>query len=436
MLKRLIRGPALLSPDFASFRQQEAVFVGLDLVLLAVLLLAQFLWPRYLGQPHLQTLAILAVGILINLSELLWLRSRQDMSWANIARLTSAMIVIDMAIAFALASYSHRVDIQYFALMIPAIFRAAFRFPLGPLILIVFTGDGLILLWVWNYFRLYPPTDPNEYVEAGTISLIYAFTALLVWTLVDHLRRKQMELTMSLAELEKVEAKLLIEEKLAAVGRFSSAIAHEIRNPVAMISSALSTAESRGLSSPESQEMFVIATKEAARLERLTTDFLVYARPRLPEKILSDIADSIGYIAEICGPRAAERGIQIHCECQDGLWAEADSGQLQQALLNLAMNAVEASLPNSSVTLRGSRNKQRLHIDVENANGPIPEETVACIFEPFFTTKQRGTGLGLAISRNVALAHDGDLILSQNRAELIRFTMLLPLHATEERPAS
>jgi nitrogen-specific signal transduction histidine kinase len=86
--------------------------------------------------------------------------------------------------------------------------------------------------------------------------------------------------------------------------------------------------------------------------------------------------------------------------------------------------------------LRGSRNKQRLHIDVENANGPIPEETVACIFEPFFTTKQGGTGLGLAISRNVALAHDGDLFLSQNRAELIRFTMLLPLHATEERSAS
>ncbi len=213
MLKRLIRGRSLLSPDFASFRQQETVFVGLDLVLLVVLFLAQLLWPRYLGQPHFQTLAILSVGIVVNLSELLWLRSRQDMNSTNIARLTSVMIVIDMAIAFGLASYSHRVDIQYFALMIPAIFRAAFRFSLGSLILIVCTGDGLILLWVWNYFRVNPPTDPNEYIEAGTISLIYAFTALLVWTLVDHLRKKQMELTVSLTELEKAEAKLLVEEK-------------------------------------------------------------------------------------------------------------------------------------------------------------------------------------------------------------------------------
>ena len=87
----------------------------------------------------------------------------------------------------------------------------------------------------------------------------------------NHLRSKQTDLVKSMIELDQAKERLLIEEKLAAVGRFSTAIAHEIRNPVAMISSALTTASSRQLDLAQSQEMFDIAAKEAGRLERLTT---------------------------------------------------------------------------------------------------------------------------------------------------------------------
>ena len=406
----------------------------MNLALLLFLFLAQFLWPQYLGAPHRQVLTLLGVGVAANVSELAWLNGRKDFGWAGIARLTWAMIAIHLAIAFGIASYSYKKDVQYFALMIPAIFQAAFRLSLGATVLTVAVSDGLIFFWVWNYFRVHPPVDPNEYVGAGTVALIYAAMGLLVWTLVNHLRRKQLELALSLAELEKTEAKLRAEEKLAAVGRFSSAIAHEIRNPVAMISSALATAASRGPGSAENQEMYEIATKESARLERLTTDFLAYARPRTPAKVLSDVADSVGYIAEICGPRAAQSQVEVRCECEAHLWAEIDGGQLQQALLNLAMNAVEASQPGAAVFLRGRREGAQVHIEIENGNGPIPAAAVACIFEPFFTTRPSGTGLGLAIARNIVLAHGGDLALARNETEAIRFVLSLPLsQAGEER---
>jgi len=113
-----------------------------------------------------------------------------------------------------------------------------------------------------------------------------------------------------------------------------------------------------------------------------------------------------------------------------------DGGQLQQALLNLAMNALEASLPGSIVSLRGSLDGEWIRIEVENANGPIPPETVACIFEPFFTTKQSGTGLGSAISRKIAEAHGGDIALTRNDAELIRFVLTLPRSLAREGRAS
>ena len=93
--------------------------------------------------------------------------------------------------------------------------------------------------------------------------MIYAIVGILVWKLVNHLRSKQEDLATSLVALESAKEQLLIEEKLAAVGRFSSAIAHEIRNPVAMISSALSTAFKTDLNSAEREQMFEIAAKEA-----------------------------------------------------------------------------------------------------------------------------------------------------------------------------
>jgi signal transduction histidine kinase len=413
-------------PDFLSFRQQERIFAGLNLVLLVFLCAAQFLWAKYLGTPHQQVLSLLGLGIVANLSELAWLNRRKELSPPAVLRVTWMMIATHLLIAFGIASYSYKSDVQYFALMIPAILQAAFRLSQIATALTVVISDGLIFFWVWHYFRVHPPIDPNSYIEAGTVSLIYAIMGFLVWTLVDHLRKKERELTASLDELEKTEAKLLEEGKLAAVGRFSSAIAHEIRNPVAMISSALATAANRAPGSEENREMYDIATKEAARLERLTTDFLTYARPRTPSMALSDVADSVGYIADICRPRAAANNIQVHCQCDAPLPAEIDSGQLQQALLNLAMNAVEASAPGESVFMRGRREGAQIIIEVENGNGPIPAATVPYIFEPFFTTKSSGTGLGTGIARNIAIAHGGDIVLAQNDAQAIRFILSLP----------
>lgn len=430
--KLLVRESLLLVLDFPSFRRQEAIFAGLNVCLLTALLFSDLLFPSYLGRPPRILFPLLLVGIVANGLDLLWINHKRLLSSAAMLSLTWAMIVLNLSVAFSLASLSYRQDVQYFALMIVPIFQAAFRFSLGATILTVTASIGLIFFWVWNYFRFNAGSPMNEYLEAATISLIYAVGGLLVWTLVNHLRSKQKELAASLVELEKAKAKLLIEEKLAAVGRFSNAIAHEIRNPVAMISSALKIAANHPPDSPESREMFEIASNEAIRLEKLTTDFLTYAKPRPPAKQRNDVTDSIAYIADICRPRAAEAGVAVRSEAPEGLWAQVDSGQLQQALLNLTMNAIEASPPEATVVLRGKRDLGHLRIEVENGHGPIPAASVGCIFEPFFTTKPSGTGLGLAIARNFAVGHGGDIMLSRNDANLVQFSIVLPADPREE----
>jgi signal transduction histidine kinase len=432
VLRQLVRESSLLAPDFLSFRRQEMTFVSVNLFLLTALLLIHILFSSYFGSPPPLLVAVLAAGFLANALELVWMYGKTFLSPDSIVALTWATIAINMLIAFALASLSYRQDIQYFALMIAPILQAAFRLSLATTLLTVTASTSLICFWVWNYFRLHPPSDLNEYIEAATISLIYAIAGLLVWALVNHLRSKQLELSRSLIDLEETKSRLLVEEKLAAVGRFSSAIAHEIRNPVAMISSALSTAFNRELDSAESQEMFEIAAKEASRLEKLTADFLAYARPRTPRRERSDVGDSIAYIVDICRPRAAAIDVAIRSEGSDGLWADIDGGQLQQALLNLAMNAVEASPSGATVVLRGRRDDNVIRIEVENSHGPIPANAVGCVFEPFFTTKPGGTGLGLAIAHSIVLGHGGELVLSRNEPGVVQFSVILPVYAAEK----
>jgi two-component system sensor histidine kinase HydH len=431
VLKKLIRDLSLLTPDFRSLRRQESTFIVLNLFVLAALLLIHTLFSSVFGSPPPVLIVVLAGGFLINVVELIWLQGAKSLSAAGIVVLTWSTIALNLFLAFTLASLSYRQDTQYFALMIAPILQAACRFSLGATITVVAASTTLDFFWVWNYFRTHPPTQINEYMEAGTISLIYAIVGVLVWMLVNHLRFKEADLTRSLAELEQAKERLLIEEKLAAVGRFSSAIAHEIRNPVAMISSALATALDNGLGQTERQEMFEIAAKEAARLEKLTTDFLVYARPRPPAKHRCDVTESIAYVADICRPHAARNAVSIKTDAPDGLRADIDGGQVQQALLNLVMNAIEASRSGGVVLLRGRRDKLWIRVETENTNGPIPREAADRIFEPFFTTKPAGTGLGLAIARNIARGHGGDLVLTRNQPDAVQFSITLPAHTGE-----
>jgi signal transduction histidine kinase len=227
-----------------------------------------------------------------------------------------------------------------------------------------------------------------------------------------------------LLELERAREQLLREERLAAVGRLSSAIAHEIRNPVAMIASSIATAKQ--LSGEERDEMFAIAADEANRLSNLTTDFLDYARTRplnLSEMVVGDV---VGYVADASRAHASKKGIHFELDVPAELTVCTDGSQLQQALMNLLLNAVDASLPEATIRIRVRDEGAKINIDVENAGAPILEPAISRIFEPFFTTKPRGTGLGLAIARNIARAQGGDLVLSVNEPGRVCFSLIMP----------
>ena len=426
-----------LAADFESFKQQEITFVILNLFILATLLLVHTLLASYWGYPSATLIAILAVALFALGAELFWLAARSTPLGLNgMMLLTWASICFSLLLAILMGGVTNREDTEYFVILVVPILVAAFRLNLPSALAVIAVVDFINFYWIWDYAKLLHRTPVSEYFEAGTVSLIYAVVGVLVWLLVNQLQKKEARLSASLVDLASAREQLVQEERLAAVGRLASGIAHEIRNPVSAIVSALSTARGNALGATERDEMFEIATMESRRLERMTTDFLTYARPRNPQKVPSALDDTLGYVAEACRPRANERAVSIVPHSSGGLKAEIDASYVQQALVDLVMNAVEATSPNGAVNLRaGATDDGSTWIEIENFGSCIPPDSVARIFEPFFTTKTHGTGLGLAIARNIARAHGGDLVLSANEAGRVCFTLTFPPPQEELKPA-
>jgi len=411
-------------PDLLSFQRQQTVFIVLDLAVLAILLLTHWSLASFWGPPRGWLLATVGVVFLLRIPELWWVRRvTMPVRPVVLQAVTWASVILNLVLTILLSHLTDHEDSPYVVLPFLSVLEAAFRFRLGTMLGVVGMGAFTCFFWQWRFFAKHPPIDVGEYIEAGTTSLMLAVVGVLVWRLARDLRDTGTRLANNLLELKEAREKLLHEERLAAMGRLSSAIAHEIRNPVAMIASSIATA--KRLSGAERDEMFGVASEEAGRLSQLTTEFLDYASARRPKMAQVVVGDTLAYVADASRAHASQKGLRIEVEATEGLLAMADAGQLQQALMNLLLNAVDASPIGGTVLLRGRLEDHTAVIDVENSGSPIPKPTLERMFEPFFTTKPRGTGLGLAIARNIARGQGGYLLLTANEPDNIRFSLAL-----------
>ena len=425
MLTGLSASEAGRRPDLSAFRRQESIFIALNVVILSVLFSLHLYFADFWGKPSIPLITAVAAGILFKIAEWFWLRQLSEpLQTRPVVVLTAISITTNVALASVLAVLTNKEDTPYFVLMVVAVLEAAFRFRLPAILGVVVIVDVSLFWQVWWFYRAHPPLDVGEYFEAGIVSLLFAIVGVVVWLLLADARAKEERLAKNVLELERTREQLVREERLAVVGRLSSAIAHEIRNPVAMIASSIATA--RQLTGAEREEMFEIASEEANRLTQLTTEFLDYASTRPAKLCDTSLSDLVRYVADASRAYASEKHIQIESGIPAEIDVRADPGQLQQALMNLVMNAIEASAAQGAIAVNVRDTGTEIHVDVENSGAAIAEPALSQIFEPFFTTKTHGTGLGLAIARKIARAQGGDVVLAANEKNRIRFSLILP----------
>ena len=211
--------------------------------------------------------------------------------------------------------------------------------------------------------------------------------------------------------------------RLAAIGQFASAIVHEIRNPLATISLALEHIVDTEPLPPGIGKRADLANAEVARLERLLTDILLYAKPLKLERSALDL---IGLLTETVASEFEGSGAftvrTLPCPP-----IHADADRLRQVLINLLRNARQASPAGAEVTVNCEPfGEDWVELSISNAGDPIPEAVLERVFEPFFTSKSRGTGLGLPIVQRIVSAHGGEVILQSDTRET-RAILRLPV---------
>jgi signal transduction histidine kinase len=408
----------------------------LNLAILIIFVSAE-LFFSYFRFPTPRFMFLVAVmGMVFPLVELGILRTRSELSHKASRIFAGASIGWNLGLPFLLAATTRQFHTHYFGLLIQPVLEAALFFSLPVTLAISCVASACVLSWVGYAADFKPPYQLGELLEATTLILLYLIVGPLIWWLVDLLGHREEQLRQRLLDLEQAKARLVEGEKLAAVGRLASGLAHEIRNPVAIISSALEASTSDAFSAEDRMEMSRVAVAEARRLERLTSDFLTYAQPGIPSFDRVDAIALVGYILSIARAQALNRRITFNLLTDGDCLLYGNEGQLQQALLNLLLNAVDASPDFGHITVQVKPCAKGIWIAIENEGPAIPAEAVPQIFEPFFTAKRGGTGLGLAIARSIAEKHGGDLILERNEEERILFALTLPSVPSKVAPVA
>jgi len=228
-------------------------------------------------------------------------------------------------------------------------------------------------------------------------------------------------------KIRKLESKIKLKEKLAAIGELSAGIAHEIRNPLNSIELFLGLLQ-RKLKGQEDRINLVSKVRdEITKLNKILSDFLKFARPMPLSLSLIDLKSVIDDSIFFAKAELDRRQVDIRLKMPDDpVEVRVDSAQVQQVFTNIILNAAQA-IGNGGlieITLFGRAGDYRT-VSFED-NGPgIPPEDIARIFNPFFTTKDEGTGLGLAMAHKIVETHGGGIEVESDSGGT-RFTVTLP----------
>ncbi len=220
-------------------------------------------------------------------------------------------------------------------------------------------------------------------------------------------------------------------EKLASVGRLSAGVAHEINNPLTTIlTTAMLVQEDLKPEDPIYEDLEVIA-HETLRCRKIVTSLLDFARQNEPNKKEYDLHEVVNQSVLLTRKQAAFNDIQVEYDAGNKIpRIMLDKGQIQQALINLIINATEATGEGGRVVVKTdyAETARQVRISISD-NGPgITRENLDRLFDPFFTTKESGTGLGLAITHGMIEQHGGTINVESQPGKGTRFTIDLPIN--------
>jgi len=236
-----------------------------------------------------------------------------------------------------------------------------------------------------------------------------------------------------LTEIKAMEERIRALDRLAALGRFTAGVAHEIRNPLTGIGTGVQYLERFLADQPDQRENLDFIQQEIRRLNGIVEDLFRVTHPQPLRKTPEPVEDLVRRTLRALGSLPAEKEVAVELEMDENLpEVPVDPDQIQQVLLNLIKNAVEATPAGGEVRIRGyaTQDDERpaLLLQVMDTGTGIDPDDMSRVFEPFFTKgKAGGTGLGLYVSHGIVERHGGELHVANAYEGGAVFTVRLPL---------
>ena len=304
-------------------------------------------------------------------------------------------------------------------------------------------GAGLSIPAMFNDVGIATGMLKDTFPALPHVFLIYAFgvAGSLLWryrlaageleATATSLRLRTEELRHSYAELRELQSELVMKKQLAAVGELAAAIAHEVRNPLAVIVNAVAGLRRAGISDDDRSMLLGIVEEEAGRLNRLVTDLLRFARPvavkRSPVALLE--------LANRCKMNAGE-SFDVRVSIDDDprvQTVDVDPNLFRVVFDNLVSNACQSMGTSGVVEIRIGRGDlgqvPAVRIEIQDSGHGMEPQVLERALDPFFTTRPSGTGLGLPIVQRIIEAHGGELSLDSGEGEGTTVTLLVPMRA-------
>ena len=229
-----------------------------------------------------------------------------------------------------------------------------------------------------------------------------------------------------LTEVKELEDRLRTSEKMALLGQLAAGLAHELRNPLSAISGAVEILSSDVKPTEDNLRLVRMASQEVERLNLLVEDFLILTMPIQKLTTLVDFGRIVNDTVESFAKTIRRGNIEIINQVENGIYVQADSYRLKQAVWNLLLNSVDAMPIGGLIIIKSKTEENNVVIEISDEGKGIDENFISRIFDPFFTTKEVGTGLGLAIVQKVIEGYNGNINVVSSRGNGATFVITLP----------
>jgi signal transduction histidine kinase len=227
----------------------------------------------------------------------------------------------------------------------------------------------------------------------------------------------------------KINRELQTADRLSAISRITSGVAHEVKNPLNAILLHVEVARSK-LSKGDTDvaEQMEIISREILRLDRVVRTFLDFTRPVELQLDNVPMQDLVREIVELAQPQTAAANIQVSVRQEaEGVEVRVDRDLLKQAVLNVVVNAMQAMPEGGELSFEASATKDTAELRISDTGTGIPAEVRDKIFRLYFSTKKEGSGIGLAMTFRIVQIHDGTIDFTSEPGKGTTFVIRLPI---------